>query len=459
MRRRTFLQAMAVGVASSTQIVGQPAGPTLVQCDAATLKRVLVHEPGGECRKALYLPGVDHALHAAELLRTEVQAEHRQLVRALQADGVEVLTFRKELQAAIEAARSAGALEGWTNQYAPWLRDLDQSLEAGHLIGSEDAVVYRKDGAESLVRRGARPLKFLMLVRDLATMTPSGLVIGHNPQPSRAFEIDLFKFLLAWSPRLTGLPVAYDATADRLLLQCGDLIVADEKSVWLGVGNQSDERLAPRLARALGRDVVTVQLPTQQGFRNESPLAHGNNLRVTFLHLDTIINLVAPGVALAVPYFLESAHADRDPLSTWLRSLGEEFPEKQEYFERMARSLASVGWVRRYKARSGEIDTRLPRMKLVDLLRDQGYRIVPLGGDAQGIDAAKHVVEHVMHELRFQGANVVATRPGRVVGFSENSRTITALKAAGIEVAAIEGSEIARWHGGPHCLTLPLERG
>jgi antitoxin (DNA-binding transcriptional repressor) of toxin-antitoxin stability system len=55
-------------------------------------------------------------------------------------------------------------------------------------------------------------------------------------------------------------------------------------------------------------------------------------------------------------------------------------------------------------------------------------------------------------------STIVATRPGRVVACAENEYTLGALRGAGVELRPFEASEIVRWGGGPHCITLPLER-
>jgi arginine deiminase len=98
------------------------------------------------------------------------------------------------------------------------------------------------------------------------------------------------------------------------------------------------------------------------------------------------------------------------------------------------------------------------REKLVDVLRKRNYTIIPVGGEQGSLSAEEYLLERVLFELNFQASNVVALRPGVVAAYAENVYTIAALRNAGVEVLPFEGSYLAMWHGGPHCLTLPVER-
>jgi arginine deiminase len=303
------------------------------------------------------------------------------------------------------------------------------------------------------------PLKFLFYVRDVAVMTPRGLIVANLGSRNRAFETDLFRFALRWSPALQPYRIAFDAHKERLYLQGGDVIVADERTLLVGVGNLTEDSAARLLAQKLRMDVISVQMPGGARFKKEGPFAHWNGLRLKFLHLDTIFNLTGPRSAVAVPYFLEAAHAGSDPLTRVLLGAADQREVDGPSMEHLAASLAQVGNVKRYKAHTGELDPAVQGLKLVDYLRTLGYEITYIGGDPPEGDAAKHVVESVLRELRFQGGNVVALGPKRLVACEGNAQTLAALRRDGCEALTFPADELVRWHGGAHCMTLPLERG
>ncbi|HEX7174557.1 MAG TPA: arginine deiminase family protein, partial [Pyrinomonadaceae bacterium] len=122
-----------------------------------------------------------------------------------------------------------------------------------------------------------------------------------------------------------------------------------------------------------------------------------------------------------------------------------------------ARLMPQVGWVMRHAAGTGAA-TPLG-LKLVDYFRERGYEVTYVGGEQGAMATEKYAVERAMYELRWQGANVVALAPGRVVAFEHNVHTNEALRRAGVDVVTFPGELLSIRNGGPHCLVMPLVRG
>ena len=56
------------------------------------------------------------------------------------------------------------------------------------------------------------------------------------------------------------------------------------------------------------------------------------------------------------------------------------------------------------------------------------------------------------------GCNVLAVAPGVVVAYERNEASIADLRAGGVEVIEVPGSELGRGRGGPRCMSCPIER-
>ncbi len=231
-------------------------------------------------------------------------------------------------------------------------------------------------------------------------------------------------------------------------------MVLDSDTLMVGIGNATDERTAKLLAQKLDIDVITVQMPSA-GWQP----GKWEGLQFIFFHLDCLLNFVDNRKVLAVPYLLEKEFVDRNHLLEVLYGFARFDPINSSGRLAMIEEVRRVGWLKRFKAGSGESDRDIESMKVLDYLKDRGYSVVPVGGAIEaGVSAHKHVIEQVIRECRFMAVNVVAVAPGKVVAYEDTPHTIKALRDAHIEVTTFPSSELVRANGGPHCLTMPLDR-
>jgi arginine deiminase len=456
--RRDAIKLLGAGAAllrwrAAVSAAHGAARPPFVTSDVARLHRVIMCPPDPD----MFAPAStsDEVLPMPVSVGQAEVEEHAELMRIIRASGAEVLTIPDLLNSAIAAARAHGAWETWLRGTHPKLSADPKNVTAQTLLGRDPALQYRTwpDGSYRHIVDGINSFIFS---RDTAATLPAGVVLLNVGSAQRVREQVLLRFIFDWAPQLARYPVLFDARQEGLLAEGGDFQVADERTLFLGVGNRTDPRIAPLLARRLQMDVLTVQTRKVEFLR---PMGKRLGLRSAFLHLDSYFTHVADKQALTVPWFLEAAQLGKDPYTEYLKGMAADGAISEDDLKAAREFMKDLGAVRLFRAGSAEEDTRVSEMKLVDFVRSRGYTVHFVGGEPSATDPIRHLFKTVLPEHEHQGANVVATSPGRIVAYDGAEQTHAALRRAGIQVTTFSGRELWPRDGGPHCLTMPLERG
>jgi N-dimethylarginine dimethylaminohydrolase len=88
------------------------------------------------------------------------------------------------------------------------------------------------------------------------------------------------------------------------------------------------------------------------------------------------------------------------------------------------------------------------------LLREDELVLLPQFLKDHGFD----IIEVTDKEVKNFGPNVFVVKPHLVVSYSWNTRIISELEERSIEVFPLEGHELVKAAGGPHCMTCPVLR-
>jgi arginine deiminase len=457
--RRTLLGGIAAGATlAGAPALAQGGKAPFLPSDIGALKRVLVHsitpqDRGGDRLDSSLIPYVESDM--------EVMARQQAgLINLLQANGAEVVEVKDALASAIAATRKSGVFAAWLEASFPLLAADPDVVSADTILGRDPAFRHRL-AANGDWRHYADDTASTMWTRDSAIMTPNGLVMGRSVSLRRRRENHLLRFCYAHSPLLTRYPVIFDAMEEGIGLEGGDFMLVDRNTIFLGTGNRTDPRLPPILAQRLNMDVLAVQT-VKRDFVRPARMTGGAPmlaLQLLLLHLDTYFTLVAPRHALTVPYLLEKEFAESSPLARYIRGARAQNMLDEEEAEKGLALLKEFGRVTLYRAGTGKRED-LGDAKLVDHLKGQGYRFTWVGGARPSADEAAYAafMSTAYPELRRQASNIVQARPGRVIAYAGNPATKAALEADGIAVDTFAARELWAWHGGPHCLTQPLER-
>ncbi|MHA1969660.1 MAG: dimethylarginine dimethylaminohydrolase family protein [Candidatus Hodarchaeales archaeon] len=243
-------------------------------------------------------------------------------------------------------------------------------------------VIYLNDLLDDNEKRIVNPNS--VFTRDAGTVTSSGSIQMLMANQIRTLE----PTLVTRGLKKLGIPLLHAITSPGLL-EGGDFVYPDEKTLMIGYRTRSNEEGALQATKSLFdssivETVVLVPLPSWR------------------VHLDGGLMFIDKDLFLYHPASVES------------------FPVKVQ------RKNEEVGF-----------------MPLMDFIEET-------------FDAEKIAITD--NELYLFGANVVCLNKRKCVIYEWNERVIKELEDRNVEVIPIEGGELARGGGGPHCMTLPILR-
>ncbi len=398
-----------------------------VKSEIGGLKSVLMHRPGKEIERITpkYL---DELLFDDIPWLKQMQKEHDAFADVLRGRGCSVYYYKNLLEEILvdretkkklvaEAIRICGiSRAGLKEEMGEFLidkdaKDLSECMIAGLLkddfpYGGKDKSL--SDYIDADYPFYINPLPNLYFTRDSGTVIGNGLSISSMNTKARSRETMILKYIYESHP-LFGKgqsPLWYDYSCKNNI-EGGDILVLSESVVLIGCSERTSPRGIEKIAENLFqeesgiREVYAVQIPSTRAY----------------MHLDTVFTML-----------------DRDKFTV--------YPGVEQ----------SVSVYRLTPAKDGAIRVDpLPGLKeaLKKALRLPAIEFIQSGGGDE-ITAAR--------EQWNDSTNTLAIAPGVVVTYNRNEYSNETLRKRGIEVLEIEGSELVRGRGGPHCMSMPLVR-
>jgi arginine deiminase len=277
-------------------------------------------------------------------------------------------------------------------------------------IKSKIKVLHEMDDREYLIP----PSPNFYFMRDPSAVVQTGVINSNMKYSGRQVESTLIRAILKNHYEFKE---AYQQVfpspkhSDTVpTIEGGDVLVVSKKVLAIGRSERTESEAIRQVAEAVLSEgtverVYEVSLPRRRNY----------------MHLDTVFSIIDENLVLTY--------------SEAMSDIGE----------------TAVYRFNKKSDGTGELHKEQTGDSLITILKKEIRNL-------EVVETGYGFPEIASREQWYDGANVFAIGPRRVISYDRNKLTNRALRDRGVEVIETRSSELSRGLGGPRCMTLPVER-
>ena len=400
-----------------------------VKSEIGKLKKVMLHRPGQELEH-LVPEDLERLLFDDIPYLKTAKIEHDMFAEIMRGQGVEVV-YLEDLTADVlknpekkeqfvrefiaEGGASAAKVRDQLYNYLMKISDEKELvLKTMSGIRASELNVKMSCPLVSLVKKESQflldPIPNLYFTRDPFACIGNGVSLNRMYSRTRRRETLYGKYILKYNPDFAGkVPFYYDRDMD-FSIEGGDILNLSNKVIAIGIS----QRTTPEAIELLAQNIFV-----DKASEIETIIALDIPAVRAFMHLDTVCTQVDydkftihPGIMQTLRIF-EIKPGDR-----------------------------------KGQLKVTESDAMLSDI-LAKYLELDKVTLIKCGGKDRIASE---------REQWNDGSNTLCIEPGKVVVYDRNYVTNEILRQHGIEVLEMASSELSRGRGGPHCMSMPLER-